>query len=429
MASGFLKRWVAPGALAFALLAALTARSAPRVGSISIDGPIGPATADYIERAIDQAALDKDDCLVIQLDTPGGLLDSTKAIVEKLFSDKVPTIVYVTPSGATAASAGTFITLAADVAAMAPNTTIGAAHPVTMGGGSEDTNSVMGLKMENYSAAFIESIADKRHHNIEWAKSAVRQSASITAAEALKLGVVDLIAPDIPSLLRQLNGRTVGGRLWHTANAVVVPISMAPREWIFQMLWRPEVIFILMLAAVYGLIGEFSHPGAVLPGIVGAISLILALYLGSILPVNIAGLGLILVALALFIIDVYAPTHGILTVGGAVAFFFGCLMLFDRSPAFALPLSWVAPGAVVTALFFFFVVGAGLRAQRLPAKTGREIIVGQIVNALTQINPRGGQVFMDGEYWQAVSQADIAPGAAAEVVGREGLVLRVKPKI
>jgi membrane-bound serine protease (ClpP class) len=405
--------------------------AAEQVGLIKIDGAIGPATATYISRAIDQAAADHDQCLIIQLDTPGGLLDSTRQIVEKLFDDDVPTVVYVTPSGACAASAGTFITLAADIAAMAPDTSIGAAHPVSLTGGAgedEPTNGVMREKLENYGASFIENIAAKRKHNVEWAKSAVRQSASITAAEALKLNVIDLIAPDIPDLLNQINGRVSAGKTLRTQGARVVEIPMSARERVFQMLWRPEVMFVLMLVAMYGIIGELSHPGAILPGVVGAIALVLSLYMSSVLPINVAGGALILVAMALFVVDIYASTHGVLTAGGLASFLIGSLMLFDRDPAYSLPLSLILPSTVLTGLFFLFVVGKGLRAQRLPVKAGPETLLGQTTRALTAIDQRSGQVFVDGALWSAVSQTPIAAGEPAEITGRSGLTLNVKPK-
>jgi membrane-bound serine protease (ClpP class) len=402
---------------------------AEQVGLIKIDGAIGPATATYISRAMDQAAADHDQCLVIELDTPGGLLDSTRLIVEKLFTDTVPTVVYVTPSGACAASAGTFITLAANIAAMAPDTSIGAAHPVSLTGGAgedEPTNGVMREKLENYWASFIENIAHKRNHNIDWAVSAVRQSASITAAEALKLKVVDLIAADLPDLLQQINGREAAGKMLHTAGARVVEIPMTTREQVFQMLWRPEVMFVLMLVAMYGIIGELSHPGAVLPGVVGAIAVVLSLYMSAVLPINVAGGVLILVAMGLFIIDIYAPTHGVLTVGGLVTFLIGSLMLFDRNPAYSLSPALIIPATILTGVFLLGVVGAGLRAQRLPVKAGPETLIGQTGTAMTAIDTRGGQVFVAGALWSAVSAAPIAEGEPVAITGRDGLTLRVK---
>jgi membrane-bound serine protease (ClpP class) len=410
---------------------AACAVQAGQAGLIEIRGAIGPATATYIARAIDTAAARGDECLIIELDTPGGLLESTKEIVQKLFTDALPTIVYVEPSGANAASAGTFITLAANIAAMAPNTTIGAAHPVSTGGlgdSGEKTDDTMKQKLENYASSYIEAIAVKRNHNIEWAKSAVRESASITSEQALKETVIDLIATNLPDLLSKIDGRKIGGRTFHTAGIAVVKIPMVLHERVFQLLWRPEVMFVLMLIAIYGIIGEISNPGAILPGVVGAIALVVVLYMSAILPVNIAGVVLILLAVAMFIIDVYATTHGVLTAGGIIAFFLGSIMLFNRAPGFGLSLSVVIPATVVTALFFILIVGAGLRAQLLPARTGREGMLGKTATALSEVNRDGGRVFVEGESWSALSDEPIAPGRPAEIIAVKGLTLHVKPK-
>jgi len=311
------------------LLAGLVSASAAQVGLIRINGAIGPATASFIARAIEIAGERQDACLVIQLDTPGGLLDSTKEIVQSFYASKAPVVVYVAPQGANAGSAGCFITLAADVAAMAPNTSIGAAHPVSLNpaGGSEQPDEVMKHKLENFATSYIEAIAVKRGRNVEWAKSSVKDSASITAEKALELNVIEIIAKDVPDLLKQLDGREVNERKLATAGANTVEIPMAAREKVFQMLWRPEVMFILMLMAIYGIIGELSNPGAILPGVVGGIALILVLYMSAILPVNIAGLALIGLAILLFVADIFATTHGVLTVGGIISFFLGALML------------------------------------------------------------------------------------------------------
>jgi membrane-bound serine protease (ClpP class) len=403
---------------------------AANVALITVDAAISPATASYISRAVDLAGQRQDACLIIQLDTPGGLLESTKEIVQKLYSSRVPTVVYVSPSGATAASAGCFITLAADVAAMAPYTSIGAAHPVTMGGGGEQKmDDVMKEKLENYASAFIEGIAQKRGRNVEWARDSVLKSESITAEKALDLKVIDVIAKNIPDLLAQLDGRQFNGKSLATAAAKVEEIPVLARERVFQLLWRPEVMLLLMLAAIYGLIGELSSPGAVLPGVVGAIALILALYLAAVLPINLAGLALIGLSIALFVIDIFAPTHGVLTFGGIVAFFLGALMLFNRSdPAFHLSLSYIIPATLVTALFFIFVVGKGLRAQLLPVRTGKEAMLGKTVPALVRIDPQGGKVFVEGEYWNAVSDTPIEPGQIVQIVDINGLTLKVRPK-
>jgi membrane-bound serine protease (ClpP class) len=414
------------------LAAMLTcAADAAQVGLIKIDGAIGPATATYIARAIDVAVARKDECLIIQLDTPGGLLESTKHIVQSFYSSPVPTVVFVAPAPAHAASAGTFITMAADVAAMAPHTRIGAAHPVSLGTGGEveKTDDVMKKKIENDTAKDIENIAAKRHRNVEWARSAVVESVVINAREALDLNVIDLIADDLPDLLKQLDGRGVGDKTLRTKGAAVVTIPMTAWERFSQLVLRPEVLFLLMLVVIYGIIGELSNPGAILPGVAGAVALILVLYMSAILPLNLAGLAFIGLAVALFIVDVYAPTHGVLTAGGVVSFFFGSLMLFNRAgPGFQLSLAYIIPATVVTAAFFIFVVGAGLRAQRLPVQSGRETMIGQIVAAVSRIDAQGGRVFIEGESWNAVSDTAVDAGQPVEVIAVAGLTLKVKPK-
>src|SRR5881398_1644237 len=407
--------------------------AAEKVSLINIDGAIGPATASYISRSIEEARTQNAQCLVIQLNTPGGLLDSTQKIVQSFLGSPVPVVIYVAPTGATATSAGCFITIAASVAAMAPATTIGAAHPVSIGGfpsgGEEKTDETMKQKLENFSVSYIETIAGKRQRNIEWAKSAVKESASITAEKALELKVIDLIASNVPDLLQKLNGRVVDGKPLKTAGAEVAEVRMSPAERVFQKLWRPEVMFILMLIAIYGIIGELTTPGAILPGVVGAIALILALYLAAILPVNVTGLVLIALALMLFIFDVYAPTHGVLTVGGVISFLIGSLMLFNRAdPLFRLSLSYIIPATVVTAAFFVFVIGKGLRAQLLPIKSGAETLIGKTVTALTAIDSRGGRIFVEGEHWNAVSDTPIAKDEVVEIAAVQGLTAKVKTK-
>ena len=424
----FMKRWLFIAIAA--LLPGITTHAA-QVGLIKIDGAIGPATASYISRAIDAATAQSDACLIIQLDTPGGLLDSASEIVEKIYASKVPIVVYVAPAPARAGSAGVFITMAADVAAMAPHTRIGAAHPVELGASGEvqNTGETMKTKIENDTAAFAQSIADKRHRNAAWAVASVRASASITAEEALKTNVIDLIAGDVPDLLKQLDGRKVGDETLHTANATVVEIPMNLWEHFSQLFLRPEVMFILMLMVIYGIIGELSSPGAILPGIVGAIALILVLYMSAILPVNVTGLVLIGLAIALFIADVFATTHGVLTAGGIVSFFLGALMLFSNAaPGFGLSLGWIISGTVVTALFFVFVAGKGIGAQFKPVHAGAETMIGKTVSAQSRIDSQDGRVFIEGELWNAVSETPVEPGQPVEVVGRSGLTLKVKPK-
>ena len=398
---------------------------------IKISGAIGPITASYIQRAIRQAEEQKDVCLIIQLDTPGGLLNSTKDIVQFFFSSPVPTVVYIAPAGATATSAGCFITLAADVAAMAPGTSIGAAHPVTLGGGdaAQKTDEVMKKKLENFASSFIESIAAKRNRNVEWAKASVRESAAITAEKALDLKVIDLMASDVHDLLKQLEGRKVNGKiLQHTDNAEIREVTMLAREKIFQRLWSPEVMYILMLIAIYGIIGELSNPGAILPAVAGGIALILALFMSSVLPVNAAGVALIVLAVILFIADIFAPTHGVLTGGGIISFLAGSLMLFDTAQsAVRLSLGLIIPATIISAAFFVFVFGAGLRAQYLPVKAGRENMIGRTATSVTAVDAGSGKVFVEGEYWNAISDAPIDQGQSVTIVEVQGLTLKVKP--
>src|SRR5436309_5531906 len=420
--------------MGFALwLLCAAAVAAEKVSFVKIDGAIGPATASYISRSIDEARAQNTQCLIIQLNTPGGLLDSTQTIVQSFLGSTEPVVVYVAPTGSTATSAGCFITVAASVAAMAPATTIGAAHPVAIGGnptgGEEKLDDTMKQKLENFSVSYIEAIAARRQRNVEWAKSAVKESASISAEKALQLKVVDLIAADLPDLLKQLNGRVVDGKTLKTTNAEVSEIKMSPSERVFQKLWRPEVMFVLMLIAIYGIIGELTTPGAILPGVVGAIALVLALYLAAILPVNVTGLVLIALALMLFIFDVYAPTHGVLTVGGIIAFLIGSLMLFNRAdPLFRLSLNYIIPATLVTALFFVFLIGKGLRAQLLPIKAGAETLIGKTVTTLTAIDSRSGRIFVEGEHWNAVSETPIEKDEVVKIVAVQGLTLKVKTK-
>jgi membrane-bound serine protease (ClpP class) len=412
------------------LLLGLTAPAA-LVGLIKIDGAIGPGTASYISRALATAAAQHDECLIIQLNTPGGLLDSASDIVHDFYEAKLPTVVYVAPAPARAGSAGVFITMAADVAAMAPFTRIGAAHPVEIGasGEVEKTDDTMKAKIENDTAALAQSIAEKRHRNAQWAIDSVRKSASITSEEALTTNVVDLLASDLPDLLKQLSARKVNGKSLNTSKAVVVEIPMSAWEGFSELFLRPEVMFVLMLLVIYGFIGELSSPGAILPGVVGAIALILVLYMSAILPVNVAGLVLIGLAVLLFIADTFAVTHGVLTTGGIIAFFLGALMLFNHGgPGYQLSLQWIIPGTLLTAAFFILIVSKGIRAQFQPAQTGAQTMIGRTVPAQSRIDSTGGRVFIEGEIWKATSESPIESGQPVEISAIEGLTLKVKPK-
>ncbi len=419
-----MKRW-----LSIAFLFCVATLQAAQVGLIKIDSAIGPATANYISRAIDVAANQNDECLVIQLNTPGGLANSMNDIVQNFYAAKIPIVVYVSPEGAMAGSAGVFITLAADVAAMAPHTTIGAAHPVEMGNESETTNSIMMQKVGNAYTKVMQTIAEKRNRNVEWAKSSVTDSKAITSEEALKMKVIDLIATNVPDLLQKLNGKKFGDTILKTAGASVVEIQMSAGEKFFQLFWQPEVMMLLMLIAIYGIIAEMSHPGAIFPGVAGALALILLLYMSATLPLNVAALALIVLAVALFIVDIFAPTHGVLTGGGIIAFFLGALMLFNHAPkVYQLPMTWIVSATIVTAAFFIFFVSKGIRAQFLPKRSGAEAMVGKIVAAKSKIDSAGGKVFIEGELWNAVSETPVDEGKTVEVIGIEGLTLKVKSK-
>jgi membrane-bound serine protease (ClpP class) len=407
-----------------------TAVQATQVGLIKIDGAIGPATANYISRAIEVAAKQNDECLIIQLNTPGGLATSMNDIVQEFYASPLPTVVYVAPEGAMAGSAGVYITLAANIAAMAPHTTIGAAHPVELENESETTNSIMMQKIGNAYTKVMQTIAEKRHRNVEWAKSSVTESKAITSEEALKMKVIDLIATNVPDLLLKLNGKKIDAKTLHTAGASVVAIPMSAGEKFFQLFWQPEVMMLLLLVAIYGIIAEMSHPGAIFPGVAGALALILLLYMSATLPLNAAGVALIVLAVALFIIDIFAPTHGVLTGGGIIAFFLGALMLFKPEPIVyrLLPMTWVISTTLVTAAFFIFFISKGIRAQFLPKRAGMETMIGKTVNALSRIDSTGGKVFIEGENWNAISETTIETGQPVEIVGMDGLTLKVQPK-
>src|SRR5271154_6431375 len=417
-----MKRWISIAIAGLVFGAAAT--HAAQVGLIKINGAIGPATANYISRALDLAANQNDECLVIELNTPGGLANSMDDIVQSFYAAKLPVVVYVSPEGAMAGSAGVYITLAADIAAMAPHTIIGAAHPVDMGNESETTNSIMMQKIGNAYTTVMQTIAEKRHRNVEWAKSSVTDSKAITSEEALKMNVIDLIATNVPDLLQKLNDKKM-----KTVGANVVEIPMSVGEKFFQLFWQPQVMMLLLLIAIYGIIAEMSHPGAIFPGVAGALALILLLYMSATLPLNIAGVALIILALALFVIDIFSPTHGVLTGGGIIAFFLGALMLFNHAPSgYHLPMSWIVSTTLVTAAFFVFFVSKGIRAQFKPVQAGAETMLGKTVNALSRIDSTGGKVFIEGEHWNAVSETPVEAGQPVEITGITGLTLKVKPK-
>lgn len=401
--------------------------STPVVTMIAIDGAISPTTTNYIQRGIKKAKEQGAQCLIIQLDTPGGLLESTKNIVQTfLDSDDMPIVVYVAPEGARAASAGTFITMAAHIAAMAPTTTIGAASPVQMGGGQ--TDSVMQKKIFNYSESFIESIANRRDRNAEWAVSAVRDGEAITADTALALNVIDLIAANREELVNAIDGEILEGDTLKTRNATITEVPTNFAERFLGFIMRPEVMLILTMIAIYGIIGEVTNPGAIVPGVAGVIALVLVLYASAAMPINIAGFALIGLAIVLFIAEAFTPTFGLLIAGGAVSFFLGALMLFQDLPkSMELSWAWLVPATILTTLFFVWIVTEGIRAQFTSSKTGKESMIGKRAEVVEKINSDTGRVFVSGEYWNAVSDETIKKGNDCEIIAIKGLTLKVKP--
>lgn len=402
-------------------------RAPSTVSIIRVEGIIGPTSSQYIERGLAKSVERGDEVLIIELDTPGGLLDSTQDIVQTLLGTTHPTVVYVSPRGANAGSAGTFITLAAHIAAMAPATNIGAASPVSMGGGEMDT--VMQKKIFNFSESFIESIAEQRGRNIEWAKSAVRDGASITANEAFEINVIDLIADDIQDLLEKIDGMEIEGKILNTRDADTDRIPQTLAEIFFGFLIRPEVMLILTLIAIYGIIGEVTNPGGIIPGVSGVIALILLLYGVAAMPINLAGFLLIGLAIILFVAEAFTPAFGLLIASGAVAFFLGALMLFQDLPeGMQLSLFWLIPATLLTVAFFAWIVTYGIKSFFNPPRTGLEATVGKTAQVVDAILPGlTGRVFFDGEYWTAESDTPLNEGDVAEIVQFKGLRVVVKP--
>src|SRR6056297_3618380 len=402
--------------------------SGKTVSVIRVEGTIGPTSTQYIQRGIRESLEKGDEALIIELDTPGGLLDSTQDIVQALLGTDHPTVVYVSPSGANAGSAGTFITLAAHIAAMAPATNIGAASPVSMGGGEMD--SVSQKKIFNFSESYIESIAERRGRNTEWARSAVRDGDSITSDEAVDINVVDLIAENMDDLLSQIDGMEVEGNILRTENASQNRIEPNLAETFFSFLLRPEVMLILTLVAIYGIIGEVSNPGALVPGMAGVIALILLLYGVAAMPVNIAGFLLIGLAIILFVAEAFTPAFGLLITGGAVSFFLGALMLFQDLPEeMQLSYYWLVPATIVTVLFFAWIVTSGIKAQFSGFHSGIESEVGREAEVTDRITPEiAGRIFHNGEYWRAESDEILNEGEKCIIVRFEGLKVFVRSK-
>lgn len=410
---------------AFPLLAA-----GQTVMSIKIEGAINPVKADFIHQAIGKAYEKKAQCLLIHLNTPGGLLQSTREIVTDLLESKVPVIVYVSPEGAHAGSAGVFITMAAHIAAMAEATNIGAAHPVSMQGMMD---SVMSEKVTNDAAAFIRGIAAKRNRNLEWAEDAVRKSLSITATEAMLKKVVDLMAFSDKDLLNQVHGREIklgtGTVRLNTKNATVEIFTMSAADKLFNIISDPNIAYLMMMLGFFGILFELFNPGAMLPGIIGVIALVLAFYSMHTLPINYAGLALIIFGIILLLLEIKIISHGVLAIGGIVSLMLGSMMLIKASsPLEVAGISrlLIIITTAITALFFLLVIGAGLRSQKRKPVIGLEAMTGLTGIALEALAPNG-QVRVQGEVWNASSiGGDINKGEAVRINAIKKLILYVE---
>jgi len=397
---------------------------------ITVNGVINPASAEYIGKSIKRANELKSEALVLELDTPGGLDTSMRDIVKNIIGSEVPVIVYVSPSGARAASAGVFITLAAHVAAMSPGTNIGSAHPVGVG---EKMDKVMSEKVTNDAAAYIKSLAERTGRNAKWAEDAVRKSVSATEAEALKERIIDLVSKDLNALLSAIDGKKVktvmGEKVLKTANVNVVREEMSLRHKILNFITDPNVAYMLMLLGFYGLFFELTNPGAVFPGVLGGIFLILAFYAFQTLPVNYAGLLLIILAIILFILEIKIVSHGVLTIGGVISMLLGSLMLFESpGPFMKLSLALILPAVIMTALFFTIVLGLAYKAHKRRPVTGSEGLVGLEGLANTDVTKEGGRVSLHGEIWSAYSDEPVSKGEKIVVESVSGLRVKVRRK-
>lgn len=404
------------------------AEKAPVFDVITVNATITPPIAEYILQNIDASSRSGSDGLIILLDTPGGLDLAMRDIAKGILNSSIPVVVYVYPSGARAASAGVIITVAAHVAAMTPGTNIGAAHPVGLGIGG--TDKVMMKKVENDAVAYVRGIAVKRGRNADWVEKSVRQSESITAEEALKLKVIDLTAPNLNNLLEQMDNREVtltsGKRIIKTKNAVINEKKMGKRQRVLAAISDPNIAYILFLVGLAGLYFEFAHPGVILPGVVGGISLILAFFALQTLPVNYAGVLLILFGVILFIAEIKVISHGLLTVGGIISLVLGSLLLFE-SPDPALRVSWsvMIPTLTVICLFFAGVITLVMKAQMRKRQTGKEGMLGVEGKSVTDIF-EDGKVFIKGEYWNASSDKPVEKGRRIRITSVDGLKIKVE---
>lgn len=405
---------------------------AQKVISITINDGINPSTAEFIQDGIEKAEQEKAECLIINLNTPGGLLTSTREIVTNIMQSKVPVIVYVSPTGAHAGSAGTFITMASNIAAMAPGTNIGAAHPVDMNGKSD---AVMNEKIINDASAFIRTIAEKRGRNIQWAEDAVRNSVSITEQEALEKNVINVIANDERDLLIKVDGKQVelnnGAKMLHTKNATIETLEMGFFQKVLSRLSDPNISYIIMMLGFYGLLFELFSPGAIFPGIIGVICLILAFYSMSSMPVNYAGLALIVFGIILYLLEIKVISHGLLAIGGTISVLLGSMILFRTSPIENyVSLSWsvIISVTAFSTLFFLFLITMGLRAQRSKPVSGVNALIGKTAETIDTLD-LSGQIRLMGETWSAVSlSGKINKNEKVIVKEIKGLTLYVTPK-
>ncbi len=393
-----------------------------------IQDAIGPVTKDYVHRVIQTAATERAECVIFTLDTPGGLDASMRSIVKDILSSPVPVVVFVYPSGGRAASAGAIISLAAHVVAMAPSTNIGAAHPVAVGQGQMDEQ--MSEKVTNDAAAYARGIAKQRGRDVDWAEKIVRESISSTAEEAIAIGVADFIASDLDSLALKLDGRVVNveGKELALATKDAVRIEVAPsfREKLLAKISDPNIAYLLLLLGIFGIFFELQNPGAIFPGVVGGIAILLAFFALQLLPVNLTGLALIVLSIIMFLLEIKVPSGGLLTVGGIASMLIGSIMLVDSPlPFMRVSLSVIIPAVIFTALFFLFAVGMGIRAQKRKVTTGEKGIVGELGDARTEIGDNGS-VFVHGEYWNARSDELIPADSRIQVIAVEGMTLKVK---
>lgn len=412
-----------------AALPAGAGAATPHVVLIRVEGAISPATADFIEAALEAAVRDKADALVIEIDTPGGLLSSTRTIVQSILGAKVPVIAYVAPSGAGAASAGVFIVMAANVAAMAPGTNIGASTPVQ--GSGADVAGAMGTKIKSFTASFAKAIAEQRGRNQQWAANAVRRAVSATDREALKKNIIDVIAADLNDLFEQVEGRevVVDDEVYelHLKGARVERIDMTLRQSVLSFLADPSIAYLLLLAGLLGLYLELSHPGTLVPGLIGGLCLAIAMAAFQVLPIDTTGLLLLLLGIGLLVVELFLPSFGIVGGVGVIAFVLGSLFLFDSSEPGVYVDRWLI-GSAASAVGSVMLVVALLvvRAMRSESATGREALVGSVGEVRSRTAPHG-TIFVAGELWQAQSDEPIEEGASARVVEVKGLTLRIAP--